>query len=640
MPPLATLAWILCTLAVLGATARAEDASAPLRLTTLLDGGLPADASPGPPEQGAARELPFTSQRYELTASLDPARKRVQGAARITFTNTSERPLEALLFHLYLNAFRDEHSVFMRESGGVMRGQRAHGSGGIDLQSLVLAGRDVLARAERELVPGDFTQLRLPLEQPLAPGERIVIELRFVSRLPPVFARSGYAGDFFVVGQWYPKLAKLEPSGAFVSFPYHALGEFYADFADYTLDVDAPSDFGLLATGTLQDERQLGARTSRRFRAEAVHDLSFAAGRDHRLDVESVDGVLVRYLSPPGYEEAWSEHAEVVRAGLRHFGRMFGAYPYATLSVVLPPRGAEGAAGMEYPTLFVTGGSWRPIPGLPSLGGAIVSAHELAHQWFYGLLASDELHHPVLDEGLTEWATLDLMRALYGAREGALGLSIDRFEVERALTARASSVGAGGAANDYEAGEYATSMYSRAASVFESIRRAHGRPRFERTLALYTRRHRFGHPTPDDLARAFDEVYGPGFSERVLRPLLLAGETSSVRITAARTRYEDEGYVTHVRARRSGVALPTWLALYGVRGQQLARVRFPADQASLLAKVPTRDPVARVVLDPDRALLLDPNVSDQIVELRPPAHPLSITQLLAWAQLVLSWVGP
>jgi hypothetical protein len=584
-------------------------------------------------------DLPFTTQRYELTASLDPANKQVTGAARITFTNTSRAPLDALLFHLYLNAFEDDQTVFMRESGGAMRGQRAHGHGSIDLKSLVIAGRDVLRSAQRELIPNDFTQLRVPLEAPLAPGASMMVELRFVSTLPPVFARSGYAGEFFAVGQWFPKLAKLEADG-FVGFPYHALGEFYADYADYTLEVDAPSDYALVASGNVIDETPHGKLTRHRFRADCVHDVAFMAGRDFQLDVESVDGVLIRFLSPPGYDAALLQHAAVVRAGLRRFGARLGRYPYATLSVVLTPRNAAGAAGMEYPTLITTGGPWLPLPGLPALGGAVITAHELAHQWFYGLLASDELHHPLLDEGLTEWASLDLLRSMYGAREGVGPVQLDRFEVERALAVRSPGIGAGKPAYDYDANEYASSVYARASSALESIRRAHGEARFSAALADYARANRFQHPGPEQLFTAFDRSYGDGFSARVLRPLLFDGADSEVRITGARSRYDTDDYLTRVRARRSGVALPTWLALFGTDGRTLSRIAWPAQQDSLLANVHTKSRVARIELDPDRALLLDANRADQVVELEPPPGGSLLSQLLAASQLVLGWLGP
>ncbi|MDB4973403.1 MAG: metallopeptidase [Myxococcaceae bacterium] len=597
---------------------------------------------PGSPAASGAASAP-SPQRYELTAKLDPALHRVEGTARITFTNTSEAVLEELVFHLYLNAFRDRESVFMRESRGSLRGVRVRGAGSIKLETLTVNAEDALARSERELIAHDFTQLRTSLATPLRPGQSVIIETRFVATLPPIFARSGYSRDFFAVAQWFPKLAKLEPDGHFASFPYHSLGEFYADFADYVLHVDTPADLAVLASGVLAYEKRAGTRLVRRFDAARVHDLAFVAARGFRSDVESVDGVLVRYLSPPGYEGALHEHAAVVRAGLAHYGRAFGAYPYPSLSVVVPPRGAEGAQGMEYPTLIMTGGPWYDVPGLPSLAGSIVTAHELAHQWFYGLLGSNEVRYPVLDEGLTEWASLDLMRTMYGGREGLGGLALDRFELERLFATRLTqSTSPGLPVYAYAPAEYAASVYARAALALESIRRAHGRERFDRALSIYAISQRYQHPTPRDLEHAFDAAYGAGFAETTLRPLLFEGESSAVRLVSARSELgDDDEHLLHVFARRSGkVSLPTWLALYAADGHELSRTRFAAEQDTLAVTLQTEQPVARVVLDPERALLLDADAAHHVMQLAPPSTMSPLARVLAFAQLLASWAGP
>lgn len=582
--------------------------------------------------------------QVQLEATLDAPRHAVHGNLTLHFTNTSRAALTELVFHLYLNAFRDAHSVFMREAGGQLRGTRAHGSGKIELESLRIAGEERLPDAKGELIPGDFTQLSVPLAKPLLPGESTLIESRFRAQLPPLFARSGYHDDFFAVAQWFPKLAKLEPDGQFASFPYHGLGEFYADFADYELRVRTPKDFVVAASGALVREKPYGDKqVERLFRAERVHDVAWFAAPDYVRTRERVGSVDVTYLAPPGYEAAQREHAQVVRAGLAHFGARFGAYPYATLSVVLPPRGADGAAGMEYPTLIVTDGSWLPTPLAPSLSGAIVTAHELAHQWFYGLLASHEVEHPVLDEGLAEWATLDLMRRVYGPRDALLRpYAPDRFDIARALSITFyPSISPGMRAPNYTASEYGSSVYGRASLVLESIRRAHGRARFDAALALYTKQQRFAHPTPSDLAAAFDASYGPGFAAQVLRPLLFEGETSAVRLTRVKARSEGDHQLTDVRGRREGkVALPCWVAAYDIRGAELARARWPAEQATLQHTFDTPRSVARVVVDPDRALLLDPNVRDQIWILRNPAATTWLGQAIAAAQLLWAVIGP
>ncbi|MFT3922538.1 MAG: M1 family metallopeptidase [Myxococcales bacterium] len=583
------------------------------------------------------------AQRYELDATLVPERHQVRGSALIEFTNTSASAVDELVFHLYLNAFRDRESVFMRESGGSMRGQHFTGRGSIELSSLSVDGKELLARARQELVKGDFTQLALPLEKPIAPGGKVVIESSFVSTLPEVFARSGYAHDFFCVAQWFPKLAKLEPNGTFTSFPYHALAEFYADFADYEVTLRAPRELVVAANGKLIRESKGQQQTARTFAIARAIDAVWVAGQSLEVQEEQWREVAVKYVYAPGYELALDEHIEMVRAGLDHFGRRFGAYPYPTLTVVVPPRRARGAAGMEYPGLFLTDGSWLPAPGTPGASGAFVTAHELAHQWFPMVLASNEMRYPVLDEGFAEWAALDLLRKHFG-EVGAFSswLPFPRFEVERVGTFTFDhAIAPGLSAPAYTPSEYGASVYGEAALALETIRRVFGRARFEEAMRRYAQDNWFGHPTPVDLATAFDRVYGPGFSTRFLLPLLIAGERVSLRIVQARTLSRGKGFVTEVRARRAGnVPLPSWLAAYDAQGNELTRVLFPEHLNALNATLETKAPVARVVLDPDRAVLVDASVRDQVVSFAPPRRSSWIGRAVASAQMLLSWFGP
>ncbi len=574
-----------------------------------------------------------------------PSEKRVRGTARIDFRNTSDVPLTSLVLHLYMNAFRDRDSVFMRDSRGQLRGESAKGAGYITLKTLKLDGRDALAKAARELVPGDTTQLSVPLEPPLAPGETVRIETVFDTHLPRIFARAGYADDFFAVAQWFPKPAALNADGTFESFPYEALGEFYADFADYSLRVKTPRDYRVGATGKLVEERVVGSEIVRRYEAARVHDAAFVASPSLLEKRERVGRVDVTYLVADGYDLPLDRLRATVAAGLSHFGARFGPYPYPTLTVVLPPRAARGAAGMEYPTLFLSDGSWLGPPSWLHAGShAFVTAHELAHQWFQGMLASNEVRWAVLDEGLAEWATIDLLRTLHGdaASLSAYG-PISRFELERLATfANAPpSVPASWPVNAYTHQEYGRAMYTHAAIALETIRRAYGKERFDRALGRYARRQRFRHPTPRELGEAFDDAYGAGFAARVLFPLVIEQQSAAVHLAEARCEKTSAGYVSYARVRRSGaVSLPTWVAFYDVDGNELTRKRFPAALDKLTLRVETSARVARIALDPDRALLVDTDVRDQIATLREPPHVGLATLLIAGLQALLSLVGP
>lgn len=583
-------------------------------------------------------------QRYDLKAVLDPIRHQVRGQVRIEFTNTSTQALKALVFHQYLNAFRDQNSVFMRESNGSSRGQRLRGKGELVLERLEVDGKDGLTHASAELVKGDFTQLEVPLSEPLEPGKTAHIEADFVAKLPPVFARSGYAADFHCVAQWFPKLAKLEPTGKFESFPYHALGEFYADFADYQLTVSAPADFVVGANGKLKSEARDGDSVVRTYVIKQALDAVFVAGKSLRTEQRTQQNVHVEYVFAEGYDLALEEHAATVEAGLRHFGLLFGPYPYETLTVVVPPRSARGAAGMEYPGLFLTDGFWLPTPGSPGVSGAFVTAHELAHQWFSILLASNEVRFPVLDEGFAQWAALDLLRTQFGEKNAlSTFLPLSRFEAERVATWSFGHARAPGeAAPSFTPAEYAASVYSLGAVALETIRRVWGRERFEEMLHAYTAENRYKHPTPEALTLAFDKVYGAGFSDRIVIPLLLRGESVDVRIVEARTRRKaGGGYATTVRARRTGsVPIPTWLAALDAQGRELTRLIFPGENEALFVTLETDEPVAQVVLDPDRAILVDPNVRNQVFTFHTQDRTTWTARLIALGQaLIASW-GP
>jgi len=607
----------------------------------------------GAPSVAGGQSLPeaevATGHEYRLEARLDPEAHAIDGRATITWRNDSVSPANEVYLHLYLNAFASEDSVFMTESGGQLRGDRFRGYGAITVESLTRAGRDLLARADDELVEGDHTQMRVPLRAPVAPGESARFEVEFRSELPPVFARSGWHEEFHMVAQWFPKIARRERDGTWRSFPYHAHGEFYADFGRYELRVDVPEGWEVGATGRMTGEQIEGGRVVRTFEATRVHDCAFAAApwfRETRSRFERTNGteVAVRFLHPPGFESSVERHVEVTLAGLRHFGARFGQYPYETLTVIVPPRGASGAAGMEYPTLFVTAGPWLRIPGMPMVLHDEVSAHELGHQWFQGMLASDEVRHPMLDEGLTEWATGDLLRELHGPQASGVALGSLRaggFAIRRRWAfANPRSLPPATAASDFRPGDgYGASIYGRTSVTLEMIARVWGRQRLESALGTYARRHRFDHPTPADLYRAFEDEYGSWMPERILRPALEEGAYAALAVEPL--RFDEETRQTWVQAERGGgLPVPTHVLVESEDGER-KRLAWPGDEVRFERTLEGR--WISALVDPDAHVLLDPEPLDNAHRLEdaPPAGASSLfAQALYWVQLLIAGGGP
>ncbi|MEM9188378.1 MAG: M1 family metallopeptidase [Myxococcota bacterium] len=618
-----------------------RDLLATAGLCVLVSGSLP----------GPTRAQDFSDHRYTLRAELDPEAHEVAGTAEIFWTNRSEVPVRELYFHLYLNAFESDRTVFMVEGGGEMRGVSSEGDGRIELESLSLAGRDVLQSADLELIPGDRTQLRVGLPSPLAPGEGILIKSEFRAYLPPVFARSGYAESFHMVAQWFPKPARVDPDGTWRSYPYHARGEFYSDFADYRLTVSTPTSFEVGASGKLVSERTDNGRVLRTFEANSVHDVAFAAydrflERAFEVPLPEREPVAVRILYPPGY--MFDHHERATTEGLRRFSELLGVYPYPTLTVIVPPRGAEGAAGMEYPTLFLTAGGWWDVPGVHA-DGEDVTAHELGHQWCQGLLASDEVRFPMLDEGLTQWLTGEYLRHVhgrFGSATDAFGLRIDYFQAMRtaAVTRERHVLPPALPAHAYPSSDYGRSVYARTAVVLETVRRIWGPRRFEAALRGYADAQRFRHPVPADLYAAFDAEYWRGFSANVLRPALEDGVTGEVELRGLRTvRNGDPNarrpYITEVDARRVGtLPLPLIVELEDEDGAR-ERIVWRGRELRLLHEHESRKKIVAATIDPDGHLLLDPNLRDNRRPRRKRTGP-GPSMLTFVFQEIFGWLGP
>jgi len=563
---------------------------------------------------------PVTS--YTLHATLDPVKHTVEGRGSIVWRNASRVPQQEVWVHLYLNAFKSARTVFMRfpDAESFRGGGSPTAWGSIAVTQLALheGGTDLWAGADKTSPgdPDDETDIRVPLPKPVAPGDSVQLDVAFTSQLPSLLFRTGYLDGFHMVAQWFPKLARLEPDGRWAHFTFHHLSEFYADFGDYDVTVDAPADMVIGATGKPAGEVRLGDRTARRFVQTSVHDFAFTAwSKFQEITALSRGGVALRLLFPPGFDEAAAVELDSVRFGLDHLGAAFGRYPYPNLTVVHPPPGAEEAGGMEYPTLITTGGPWYlPWTGARFLD--VVTVHELGHQWFYGLVATDEHAWPFLDEGLNSYAEVDTMEALSPGASGftgrGLSLGISAFNRTGAAEHERDAPVAQ-AAPDFASGrDYGALVYQRTATILETLANVYGQDTIRRAVGRYTRRYRFQHPVPDDLLQAVREVAGDDAAVQ-LRAALFDRATVDYAVDDIRSTAEDApgtGYTGSALVRRRGaLRFPVDVDFFGADGG-VQRVRWEAEESA--ARLPYRGPSAlvAVVIDPEHRILLDDDLSN------------------------------
>lgn len=511
-----------------------------LALTLFLAAGLPSIAR-------AQSTAPLSERRvaYEMDVAIDPGTRTIDGRQRVTWRNPDNVPVDELQFHLYLNAFRDSTSTFMRESGGSHRGFTASGAnpwGGIEVDRMTIvrptmgdetplgAGQESTDITDRiqfiqpnDGNPDDRTVISVPLPEPVPPGGTITLDVDFTSRMPQIFARTGWAEKpndslFFMVAQWFPKLGVYEipgqryvpadaPRGQWNTHQFHANSEFYADFGTYEVSITAPAHYRIGATGKQIGEVVLDGQKKVTYRAEDVHDFAWTTSGDYLEFTDQWEHVSIKLLLQPEHKAQVQRHFDAAKVALKYFTDWVGEYPYDTLTLV---DGIGGSNGMEYPTLITCGTAYM----LPSWARLleVVTIHEFGHQYFYGLLASNEFEESWMDEGMNSYFEQRIMDAEYGA--GSVldlpGLPLGDGEMQR-MSYLKSNPGRGkmfAPTWEMAASDYGKLSYAKPAVVLATLERHLGWETMREIWRTYYTEWRFRHPTTRDFIEVVERVAG------------------------------------------------------------------------------------------------------------------------------------
>jgi hypothetical protein len=464
---------------------------------------------------GGAAKSPRIAN-YKIDARLDAARHQLVATQTLTWTNTGSTPQQKLPFHLYLNAFKNETSLFMRSAKGKLRGERTSeaGWGYIQVDSVQVGGIELVGKlVKQDPADPDETVAELTLPAAVEPGAKIDIHFKFTAQLPEVVARTGHKGEFHLVGQWFPKIGVLVgPPGAerWECRPLHVNNEFFADFGTYDVTLTVPNTYVVAATGVLTSATEApgGTRTFT-YRAEDVHDFVWMADpyMETLVGQAKLEGgdVEVRVVYRPEQADFARRHLEAGIGAIERFSAWFVPYPWPIMTIVDPPMdAASGAGGMEYPTLVTTAGDSvfsRPGVRLPEM----VTVHEVGHNWFQGILASNEPVEAWLDEGINEWADARTMNDLYGPRTSAMdwmGWQAEYAALRRAVSSDPGSIPTPIATAAFafpDGRSYAEATYASTMRALRTLEHAVGPSKLNAAMKVYATEFAFKHPTGRDL---------------------------------------------------------------------------------------------------------------------------------------------
>ncbi len=518
--------------------------------------------------QGAGRNgLPNMGLTYDISVSVDMETRRFSGQERITWRNPGSRPVDRIPMHLYLNAFANGASTWLTEQRGG-RGLRflddrlPEDSWGFNEPRKItrVSGDTVRDLTWSAVQPddgneADRTLIEIALRRPVAPGETLTLDVTFEGRLPEPIARTGCIPDMCFFAQWFPKLGAFETANlrggavdGFAARQFHSSTEFYANFADYTVTINAPTDFTIGATGARTEERGEDGRQIVTYRQNAVTDFAFTVGRfDEYTSTFDPNGegptVAVRYLAYADRGFALERAITAVHGSLRVLNEKLGAYPYETLTVVYPPIQGAAVGGMEYPTLF-TGIAVDPVffnPPLDQLGLLeTVDIHEFGHQYFQHLLATNEQLEAFMDEGFNSYWEGVIKTELFGKERsgGAIfGRPIDDLLSERSSDTfpRLREALAKSPSNLFYSGTSGTQIYSRPSVTLRTAAGLFGEERLHSVFRTYFQRWRFKHPSYEDFMAVVSQVGGADM-EAFLREGFSARRHPDFRVRTASSR--------------------------------------------------------------------------------------------------------
>ncbi|MBR2566883.1 MAG: M1 family metallopeptidase [Paenibacillus sp.] len=457
---------------------------------------------------------------YHMDVKLTDGNK-LTGTQTITWVHPGKKTVNELYFHMYPNAFSSPDTTFMKESGGKLRGDVMPTDGYGSMRFMDMQTEDGLSLLHRMqyVQPDDGniqdkTLIKVRLPKPVKGGESITIRTKFEVSLPKIFARMGKTDNFVMAGQWFPKLSAYEPVGrrgrtieGWNLHQYHGNSEFYADFGIYSVRIRVPETYKVAATGfpTQQAIVKNGEKVYQ-FYADDVHDFAWAASPDFVYTEEpfsapNVPGVRIKLYLDPAHQDLKERYLFAAKAALTNYSEWFGTYPYTTLSIVVPPIAANGAGGMEYPTLITAFGADDTTPGY-DLERTVV--HEIGHQYFYGMVASNEFEEAWLDEGFTSYAEDKLMEQEYGL--------IPNLPVQSGLITSPAPLTQPSWKFDSQ-NQYASNVYTRGKLVLLGIEQQVGTKNMERILSTYVKKYRFKHPGTGDFQKVVEQVTRTSWAE-------------------------------------------------------------------------------------------------------------------------------
>lgn len=460
---------------------------------------------------------------YDIRVTLDDRSKIIRAEQTIRFTNLSPEPIRELRLYMYLNAFKNTESSFLKGAthifGQPFTNRTSDEWGWIDIKKIERGGGGDLSRNMRYIQPddgntADQSVLEVPLDQAILPGETAVFRLSWRAKMPKTIARAGYSQDFYLFCHWFPQLGVFEQNkGGAWGWNCHQFfrsTEFYADFGVYDVHITAGNKFVMGASGCLIGEKDNGdGTTTRHYHLEDVIDFAWSVYPRFLVQEDQWREVQIRLLIPPEHAALGPRYRQALKYALEYLDKHVGKYPYPVITVVDPPFHGLRSGLMEYPTL-ITVGTFYGMPKSLRMTESLV-VHEFVHQYFMAMVASNEKEEPWLDEGFVTYFEDRITDAAYGKKESLVdvfGYHFDNRELTRLEYTTMSNPREGIVARPgwyFSESDYKPLIYSKTATTLRTVQALVGTEKMDAIIRAYFDKWKFRHPIGADFMTILKE---------------------------------------------------------------------------------------------------------------------------------------
>ncbi len=477
---------------------------------------------------------------YTIDVRLDDVRNELLANESFVYTNNSPQALDTIRIHLWPNAYKGRNTALCHQldaqNNFVLHFADENQRGWIDSLDfkVVQASSPVIWGLDPQ--NPDIGWIKLP--SPLASGSSITITTPFRVHVPSArISRLGHIGDAFYITQWFPKPAVFDNKG-WHAMPFLHQGEFYSEFGSFDVHITLPENYVVGATGELQDAGERAWMDSLslfpptmivstvldkfptssarmktlHFKQDNVHDFAWFADKRYQVKKGSVTlprsghTVTTWVLVTPHNATMWKDAITYVNESVRLYSQWVGDYPYSACTAI--DGGSAAGGGMEYPMVTIINDSSDPFEL------DVVIAHEVGHNWFYGMLGSNEREHAWMDEGINSFYEQRYVETRYPGKKfmDLQGIPLGFLTNHQGITYRQQNElqyrynarrnwdsPIDSHAKVFSELDYGTTVYSKTALVFDQLRSYLGDSLFDKSMQAYFDEWHYKHPYPEDV---------------------------------------------------------------------------------------------------------------------------------------------